>query len=346
MLSNIIPVILSGGSGTRLWPLSKQGLPKQFIPLLSEHTLFQEAILRLKGEQFNAPIIVCNAKHRSLVDEQIAQLNLKANAIILEPCGRNTAPAMAIAALNALKINPDPILLVLPADHAILNQELFMKAIKSGIYLAQDDYLVTFGVKPTRPETGYGYIKFSGKINNMGFRIEKFVEKPNLSTAEGYIASGQYYWNSGIFVFRAKKFLSELKEFAPAILEVSEKAMFRSRQDNNVLPLDADEFSKMPSISVDYALMEKTNSGALVPFDFEWSDVGTWRALWECKKKDSDGNFISGDVTTLQVSNSYIHTSDKKVIALGVKDHIIVETSDGLLIMHKDYCQDLQKVVK
>jgi len=286
MQRKIIPIILSGGAGTRLWPLSTTELPKQFIPLTSDKSLLQETILRLENatEEITQPIIVTNKEYRSLVSGQLQVIKKTVKAIILEPIRRNTAPAIAIATMFAQKNENDPILLVLPADHAIKNLQKFHQAINLGKIYAESGGLVTFGIKPTRPETGYGYIKFSGD------KIEKFVEKPDLATAQQYIDSGQFYWNSGMFMFRASVFLQELKKLAPEIFANCEATVTNIISDGIFVSLPEKEFTECPSDSIDYAVMEKTNLGYVVPLDAEWSDIGSWKVLLEYNKQTTIGN--------------------------------------------------------
>lgn len=349
----IIPVILSGGSGTRLWPLSRELYPKQLLPLVSSRTMLQETVERLLGiSELGPPMVVCNESHRFMVAEQMRQTGLGVCSIVLEPFGRNTAPAIAVAALLARQKGDDPVLLVLPADHVISDAKGLCRRIETGAALAQSGYLITFGIVPNKPETGYGYIKAGGRLADSGggtdesFAVERFVEKPDLSTAESYIASGSYYWNSGMFIFRASRYLEEMEKFAPHILEACKAAVDKGRPDLDFFRLDADAFSSCPSDSIDYAVMEKTDSAAMIPLDVGWNDVGSWTALWEVGAHDDHGNILKGDVLTQDVENSFVYSSQRLVAAVGLVDHVIVETADAVLVAHKDRVQDVKKIVE
>jgi mannose-1-phosphate guanylyltransferase/mannose-6-phosphate isomerase len=346
----IIPVILSGGSGTRLWPLSKTEKPKQFLPLVGDRTLFEDTLLRLEGLPGLAdPIVVCNESHRFLVAEQLREIGTKASAIVLEPVGRNTAPAIAIAAMIAARtgsdsagpeMGSDPILLVLPADHVIADPDAFREAIEQGVAAARTGKLVTFGIVPTHPETGYGYIE-QGASQGGWSAVARFVEKPDAATAQTYVDSGRFLWNSGMFVFGAAAFLDELGRHAPAIRTVCESALSGLRADDDFTRLGP-EFLKSPSDSVDYAVMEKTDRAAVVPLDAGWSDVGSWGALFDVLDKDKDNNVLRGNVVTSGVENSLVISGSRKVLVLGLHDVIVVDDEDALLIMRKGSSQDLK----
>ncbi|PKM10565.1 MAG: mannose-1-phosphate guanylyltransferase/mannose-6-phosphate isomerase [Gammaproteobacteria bacterium HGW-Gammaproteobacteria-3] len=340
----MIPVILSGGSGTRLWPLSRGQYPKQFLPLASEKTMIQETLLRLDGlKNLQPPIAVCNEDHRFMMAEQLWEIGFKPAAIMLEPVGRNTAPAVAIAALS---VKPDDILLILPADHVIVDGDAFHKAVIAAENLARQGLLVTFGIVPTEPETGYGYIKRSGKQHGDAFGVEAFVEKPDRATAQRYLDSGNYFWNSGMFAFKAASFLEELNKFNPAIVEACKKALQGAKQDLDFTRLDSGAFSACPADSIDYAVMEKTAQAVVIPLDAGWNDVGSWSALWDVTRKDAAGNAIFGDVLTIETENSYLYSKNKLVAAIGVKNLVIVETDDALLVAAKDKVQEVKTIVE
>lgn len=343
----ITPVILAGGSGSRLWPLSRSTYPKQLLPLVSSHTLLQESLLRtqLLG-QTARPIIICNQEHRFLILEQLQQIGIEAD-IILEPQGKNTAPAVALAAFHSLQTRPNTTLLVLPADHVIEQNDAFIAAIQRGQFYATQDHLVTFGIVPTQPETGYGYIKTSAALGMQGgYQVAQFVEKPDLSTATAYVKSGQYYWNSGMFMFNTIHFLKELSQHAPDIAQICEQVMQQTSRDSNFIHLKSNLFATVPPISLDYALMEKTQQAVLIPLQSTWSDVGSWSALWEKQPLDAAGNVTQGDVVLEQVKNSYLRAESRMLAVVGVSDHIIIETPDVVLVTHKDQCQHVKTVVE
>lgn len=341
----MIPVILSGGSGTRLWPLSRGVYPKQFLPLVSNKTMVQETILRLEGlEHLQAPIAVCNENHRFMMAEQLWEIGAQPAAIILEPVGKNTAPAVALAALTAK--NPDDILLVLPADHVIEDVSAFHEAVLKAGQLAEQGYLVTFGIVPSAAETGYGYIKRSGENIADAFKVAEFVEKPSVDVAERYVASGEYYWNSGMFTFQAGRYLAELEKYAPEILAACRRSFADAETDADFVRINAEMFSQCPSDSIDYAVMEKTDKAVVIPLDAHWNDVGSWSALWEVREKDNYGNALAGDVIAIDTENSFIHSSNKLVAAIGVQDMIIIETDDAVMIAPKDRVQDVKEIVK
>lgn len=349
----VIPVILSGGSGTRLWPMSRELRPKQFLPLVSERTMLQETYLRVRTlDELQAPIVVCNDAHRFLVAEQMRSVGASPRAIVLEPEGRNTAPAVGIAARLALDAfrhdeKSDPLLLVLPADHVIADAEAFVAAVRIALGAAGEGFLVTFGVVPDRPETGYGYL-LKGTPGNDGarwFRLERFVEKPNRATAEEYLRSGRYLWNSGMFVFSARRYLEELERHAPSIASACERAAAEAVTDADFTRLGA-AFLESPSDSIDYAVMEHTGSAAIVPLDAGWSDVGSWQALHEILPADDEGNVLRGDVIAEACRNCFIVADRRLVAAVGVEDHVIVETDDAVLVIPRAAAQDVKRVVE
>jgi mannose-1-phosphate guanylyltransferase/mannose-1-phosphate guanylyltransferase/mannose-6-phosphate isomerase len=340
----MIPVILSGGSGTRLWPLSRGQYPKQFLPLVSEHTMLQETMLRLSGvAELQAPIAVCNEDHRFMMAEQLWEIGTRPAAIILEPIGKNTAPAVAMAALTAK--SEDDVLLILPADHVISDKPAFHKAVEQANQLAKQGFLVTFGIVPTEPETGYGYIKRDNTPVGNAFKVAAFVEKPNLETAKRYLDSGEYFWNSGMFAFTAGNFLKELEKFNPAMLDACRRAHAAAKVDLDFVRLDKESFSACPSDSIDYAVMEKSDKVVVIPLDAGWNDVGSWSALWDVTDKDESGNAISGDVLTVDTKNSFIFSEHKLVTVIGVSDLIVVETKDAVMIAAKDRVQDVKEIV-
>lgn len=340
----MIPVILSGGSGTRLWPLSRGQHPKQFLPLVSGNTMLQETVLRLNGLAGLKPLIaVCNEDHRFMLAEQLWEIGTKPAAIILEPVGKNTAPAVAMAALSAA--SADDILLILPADHIVSDTESFHQAVMEAKRLAEQDFLVTFGIVATEPETGYGYIKASNTAQGKAFNVEAFVEKPDLETAQRYLVSGDYFWNSGMFAFKAGAFLNELEKFNPQMLKICRAALNAAKTDLDFVRLDKDIFATCPADSIDYAVMEKTSSAVVIPLDAGWNDVGSWSALWDVTSKDASGNAIKGDVLTVDTSNSFIHSSNKLVAVIGVKDLVVVETDDAVMVAAKSRVQDVKAIV-
>jgi mannose-1-phosphate guanylyltransferase/mannose-6-phosphate isomerase len=347
-LATIHPVILSGGSGTRLWPLSRAALPKQLLPLASKFSMLQDTVSRLTDMvEMAAPLMVCNAEHRFMVAEQLRQINLKPAAIVLEPVGRNTAPAIAVAALMLTKSDPDALMLVLPADHLISDVTAFHQAIRHAANAAKTGQLTTFGIKAPTPETGYGYIRKGAAlaIDAAIYQVAAFVEKPDLKTAQAYVASGDYYWNSGMFLFRASDFLAELEAFRPDIQDASRAALTAAVQDLDFLRLGSAEFEACPAESVDYAVMERTNRAAVVPTDIGWNDIGAWTALWEVGDKDATGNVVRGDVMLEGAANNFVRAESRMVAALGVSDLVIVETTDVVLVAHKDRVQDVKKLV-
>ncbi|PKN13231.1 MAG: mannose-1-phosphate guanylyltransferase/mannose-6-phosphate isomerase [Deltaproteobacteria bacterium HGW-Deltaproteobacteria-4] len=358
----IVPLILSGGSGTRLWPLSREMYPKQLLPLVGNQTMLQNTITRLADVAgLASPIVVCNENHRFLVAEQLRQVDSCPTAIILEPAGRNTAPAVAVAALRALATGDDPLLLVLPADHVIKDATTLCRTVEAAIPHARAGKLITFGVVPTGPETGYGYIKAGAALSDSpipdsrspipdpripAFSVSQFVEKPDLATAQGYVASGEYYWNSGMFLFQASRYLQELEKFSPAMVAACRLACDGAKADLDFVRLDADAFARCPSDSIDYAVMEKTAAAVIIPLNAGWSDVGSWSALWEVGELDAQGNLLYGDVLTKDVKNCYLHAESRMVAAVGISDHVVVETADAVLVVHKDKVQDVKEIVQ
>ncbi|EFB5495919.1 TPA: mannose-1-phosphate guanylyltransferase/mannose-6-phosphate isomerase [Escherichia coli] len=345
----LLPVIMAGGTGSRLWPMSRELYPKQFLRLYGQRSMLQETVLRLDDVDAREPVVICNQEHRFLVAEQLRQINKLSHNIILEPVGRNTAPAIALAALSAIENGDDPILLVLAADHIINNKLAFHQAIKSAFKFALQGRLVTFGIVPTGPETGYGYIHRGQEETldeQIAYQVSRFVEKPNKETAESYIASGEYYWNSGMFMFRAKKYLEELEKFRPDILDACKAAIQGCKESDEFIKVDRDLFIACPDESVDYAVMEKTTDAVVVGFDADWSDVGSWSALWEVSPKDDKGNVLTGDTFLHNANNCYINTDEKLIAAIGVDDLVIINTKDAVLVVNKDQVQDVKKVVE
>lgn len=348
-MSMIVPVILSGGAGSRLWPLSRALYPKQLLALSSERTMLQETVARLSEIPAHGPLYcVCNEAHRFLVAEQLRQTGAETGGVILEPEGRNTAPAAAVAAMLLEMRHPGALMLLLPADHVIADPAAFGAAVEAGAEAARKGGLVTFGVVPTAPETGYGYIRASGgEPGALTPRpVEEFREKPDRSTAEGYLREGGYYWNSGIFLFSAEAYLSELAAHAPEMTEACRRALSGAREDLDFLRLDEEAFRSSPSDSIDYAVMEKTRSAFLVPLDAGWNDVGAWSALWSVQERDAAGNVTKGDVMVRDVRDSYIHASSRFVAAVGLEEYIIVETADAVLVASKDRVQEVKQIVE
>ena len=345
----LLPVIMAGGTGSRLWPMSRELYPKQFLRLYGQRSMLQETVLRLDDVDAREPVVICNQEHRFLVAEQLRQINKLSHNIILEPVGRNTAPAIALATLSAIENGDDPILLVLAADHIINNKLAFHQAIKSAFKFALQGRLVTFGIVPTGPETGYGYIHRGQEETldeQIAYQVSRFVEKPNKETAESYIASGEYYWNSGMFMFRAKKYLEELEKFRPDILDACKAAIQGCKESDEFIKVDRDLFIACPDESVDYAVMEKTTDAVVVGLDADWSDVGSWSALWEVSPKDDKGNVLTGDTFLHNANNCYINTDEKLIAAIGVDDLVIINTKDAVLVVNKDQVQDVKKVVE
>jgi mannose-1-phosphate guanylyltransferase / mannose-6-phosphate isomerase len=344
-MSKIIPVILSGGAGTRLWPLSREMYPKQLLSLTGKQTMLQETVLRLAAiAGAIPPIVVCNEAHRFTVAEQIRAQGIQPSAILLEPSGRNTAPAVALAALMALKIDPDATLVVAPADHVIRDANKFAQAAEVAVALAQHDKLITFGIVARAPETGYGYIR-RGEGAGPAYPVAQFIEKPPLDLALQYVASGDYFWNSGMFVFKASRFLAELSSLAPDILAASTAAFQAAKTDLDFVRIDKAEFIKCRSESIDYAVMEKTRDALVLPLDAGWSDVGSWSSLFDVLPADAEGNVLLGDVMVHDTHDCYVHSTSRLVAAVGMEDHIIVETKDAILVAPKDRVQDVKDLV-
>ena len=346
----ITPVILSGGAGTRLWPLSRELYPKQLLPLTGARTMLQQTVLRLQGLTAGAPVVVCNEAHRFLVAEQLRQLHIEPRATLLEPFGRNTAPAIALAAHAALKGLPaqpnalDPVLLVLPADHVIRDIAAFHTAVRAALAAAEAGQLATFGIVASAPETGYGYIE-RGAPSGAAFRIARFIEKPNSERAREFVASGDYYWNSGMFLFRARRYLQELERFAPEMARICEQAFRGAREDLDFLRIDPGLFEACPADSIDYAVMEKTGDAVVVPLDAGWSDVGSWSSLHAASEADAHGNVTHGDVISEDTQGSYLYSQSRLVAAVGLKDHVVIETKDAVLVAPRERVQDVKKLV-
>ena len=343
----ITPVILSGGSGTRLWPLSRKQYPKQYLPVASDNTMLQETILRLNGiDNLSDPIIVCNSDHRFLVAEQCKQIGIISPIILLEPIGRNTAPAIAAAALQSLKKSDDSVLLVLSADHVIQDIEAFHRAIDIARKQAQTGKLTTFGIIPTDANTGYGYIKLSKDINDGAYNAEEFIEKPDLKTAKSYLGQGSYLWNSGMFMFQPDVLIDELTTHSPDIVASVKDAINNAAQDFDFIRLNKEAFELSPSNSIDYALMEKSKSVVVVPLDVGWSDVGSWTALYDLGVKDRHGNVINGDVVIQNTTNTYINANHHLVVAIGVDNLIVVDTADATFIATQNKAQEVKSIVE
>lgn len=352
MTTPIIPVILSGGSGSRLWPVSRKLRPKQFLPLIEpDRTLFQATLTRLEGMAgMQLPVVVCNEEHRFMVAEQLQAMGQQHQGILLEPVGRNTAPAVAVAALHLLgqgSENGDPILLVLPADHVITDNAAFQQALADACQLAQAGYLVTFGISPSAPETGYGYIEQGEPLEGFAnaWQVAAFREKPDLSTAQAYLAGGKHLWNAGIFMFKAGAFLAELEAYQPAMLEACKRAVKLARQDLDFVRLDNAAFTACPSDSIDYAVMEHTRHAATVPLTAGWNDVGAWSAVWEVSLRDSADNVLRGNVMVHDARNNLVFTEERLLALVGVDDLIVIETKDATLVAHKSKAQDVKKIV-
>lgn len=341
------PVILSGGSGSRLWPLSRQNQPKQFLALIGDHSLFQETVLRAQRLQgARAPITMCSEDHRFMVGEQLQEIGVHSGGILLEPLARNTAPAIALAALHALRHDQEATLLVMPADHLIEDEDAFRDAVAKATMLAEDGWLVTFGIHPDYPETGYGYIRRGDALADGGFRVERFVEKPDQATAESYLAEGAYAWNSGMFMFKAASYLAELAQLAPGIHTAVTAAYKTAAPDLDFTRIDKEAFAASPDDSIDYAVMEKTAKAAVVSVSCGWSDIGSWSSLWAAAERDKEGNRHEGDVLSIDTRNSLVRASDRRMIAtIGVEDLVIVDTPDATLVARKDRVQDVKKVV-
>ncbi|OBU27803.1 mannose-1-phosphate guanylyltransferase/mannose-6-phosphate isomerase [Photobacterium kishitanii] len=345
-MNKITPIIMAGGSGSRLWPLSRTHYPKQFISLVNDDSMLQNTLNRLNKLPIDDPIVICNNEHRFMVAEQLRSLDIYNASIILEPMGRNTAPAIALAALKAIEGGNDPLLLVLAADHVINNEVSFVDSINKAMIAAEKGMLVTFGIIPTHPETGYGYIRQGKLFDNGIFTVEAFVEKPDLNIAKKYLEEGSYSWNSGMFLFKASVYLNELSKYNSKIFKICKMAISSSYTDLDFIRISEDIFSQCPDCSIDYAVMEKTDKAVVLPMDAGWNDIGSWTALWEVMDKDPNGNVIRGDVILDSTSNSYIYAQNKLVATVGVDDLVIVETKDAVLVAHKDKVQDVKNIVE
>ena len=345
---SITPVILSGGSGTRLWPLSRKALPKQLLALAGPHTMIQETLARVQGDGFGAPIVISGQEHRFLIAEQLRAAGITGARIVLEPAGRNTAPAAAVAALKILEDDPDGLMLLMPSDHVVGDLKAFHAAIAVAARAAQAGNLVTFGIKPEAAETGYGYIKSASALKGVAgaLKIEKFVEKPSREKAEQYLAAGGYYWNSGIFLFRARTLVEEMERLEPGMLAFCRDAIAHAHRDMDFIRLGEVAFLACPSQSIDYAIMEHAAHAAVVPVEMGWNDVGSWRSLWDITPHGADGNAIQGDVVAEKSRNSYIRSEGPLVAALGIENLVVVATKDAVLVSHRDAAQDVKKIVE
>ena len=349
--SSVIPVILCGGTGTRLWPLSRESFPKQYLPLLDDNdkSLLQNTMERINPlSNLLNPILICNEEHRFIVAEQMREIDITPLSIMLEPFGRNTAPAITLSAMKALENNNDPILLILSSDHEIRNNDKFLKVLKKGLEYAESGEIITFGVIPTNPETGYGYIKAESPFlekDIIGKKIIEFTEKPNLDTALKFIQDKSFTWNSGIFMFKAKIILEEIKRYAPNIFESCKKTIKNSRMDLEFIRLDNQDFENCPNISIDLAVMEKTQKGLVLPLDSGWSDIGSWKAIWENSKKDLNGNTLKGNIITDTTKNCYFRSEKRLLVGIGLEDLVVVETNDAILISEKNQTQKVKDIV-
>ena len=343
----LIPLILSGGSGTRLWPVSRRNLPKQFLSLAGHGTLFQQTVARTRAlPEVAAPIVVASEDHRFLAAEQLREAGVDDGTVVLEPLARNTAPAIALGALEAMKRDAEAVLLVLPADHLIGDTAAFVDAVQRSLPIARQGWLVTFGIRPDRAETGFGYIRRGESIGEGTFRVQRFVEKPDLAAAEGYLADGGYDWNSGMFLFRADRYLEELGQHAPAMLAAVRAAHAAAQADLDFVRVDKALFAQVPEDSIDYAVMEKTARAAVIPVSCGWSDIGSWSALWLAGTRDADGNLREGDTLAVNTHNSLLRSHGRHLVAtVGVEDLVVVTTPDATLVAHRDAAQDVKKIV-
>jgi len=346
-MTAIVPVILSGGVGARLWPLSRKSRPKQLLPLAGPNTMIQETLARATGPDFAAPLVICGEDHRFLVAEQVRALGIAGAEIILEPIGRNTAPAAAIAALLVAARVPDGLVLLMPSDHVIADRDAFQTAVAAAATAARDGALVTFGIAPSAPETGYGYIKGGAPLADAPgvLVVERFVEKPDRATAETYLASGDYYWNSGMFLFAASAFLAEMERLEPAMLAACRRSLEAADRGTDFIRLPRDIFGGCPSQSIDYAIMEHAARAAVVPVEIGWNDVGSWQSLWEIAERNGEGNVVQGDVLLHGTRRSYIRSEGPLVAAIGMEDIVVVATPDAVLISHRGATQDVKKIV-
>ncbi|MDB1122408.1 mannose-1-phosphate guanylyltransferase/mannose-6-phosphate isomerase [Vibrio algarum] len=347
MKSDILPVVMAGGSGTRLWPMSRTHFPKQFLTLTNTLSMLQNTLQRLEEINHLPACFICNEEHRFLVAEQIQAYSSTHSGIILEPEGRNTAPAIALAALKSVEQGNDPILLVLAADHVIKDKEAFCKAVIDAQVFAKNGKLVTFGILPTTPETGYGYIKRgeSTDTSQIAYLVDSFIEKPDTYTAQAYLDDGRYYWNSGTFMFKASRYLEELGKFRPDILAAVKESLDVAVSDLDFIRIPPEPFSLCPADSIDYAVMENTSDAVVVPMNVGWSDVGSWSSLWELSDKDKNGNVTQGDTINIDTVNSYVTAPERLIATVGVKDLVIVDTKDALLVAHIDKVQDIKNIV-
>ena len=348
MAEIVHPVILSGGAGTRLWPVSRTLYPKQLLPLVSERTMLQETVRRVAGKGFAPPVVVCNEEHRFLIAGQLRELDIAPSRMVLEPVGRNTAPAAAVAALLLAGDDADAVMLLLPSDHVVEDVSGFLAAVETGFAAAENGALVTFGIPPTGPETGYGYIRRGAAYAGAKgcFRIARFVEKPDLEEARRLVRAGDYHWNSGMFLVRAGRYLEELERLKPEMVECCRRAVAGAVEDLDFLRLEAEAFSGIEPLSIDYAVMEHTEAAVVVPADMGWSDVGSWSALWEIGAKDGDGNVVLGDVITDGTTDSYIRSEGRLVAALGLDNVVVVATDEVVLVVRRDEAQNVKKVVE
>ena len=337
-------LIMSGGIGSRLWPLSRPRNPKQFISIVGDQSLFQSTLKRVRSLS-EGVMVVCSDDQRFLVAEQARSIDMRLSSILLEPVARNTAAAIGLAAVEVAHQDPEAILLVLPSDHVVGDEAAFQSTVLSAKPLAEAGRLVTFGVMPTHPETGYGYIQAGQALVSGGYDVARFVEKPDLPTAQSYLAHGGYYWNSGMFMFKASVFLQELERWVPDVLQACKEAVATGKHDMDFFRAGAEAFAASPSISVDYAVMEKTDLAAVVPLDAGWNDVGAWSSVWQVSGKDKDGNATQGDVMTQNAHGNLVHASHRLVTLLGVNDLVVVETSDAVMVTHKDKAQDVKQLV-
>ena len=342
----ILPIIMAGGTGSRLWPLSRELFPKQFQKLYGQTTMLQATVLRLQGLDCLPPLVICNEEHRFIVAEQLRQIGQLDHNIILEPTGKNTAPAIALAAIYAAKHEDNPALLILAADHVVLDEDAFRAAVLQAQAHVKQDKLVTFGIVPQSPETGYGYIKYNPNAGEqLGFTVEQFVEKPDLATAKAYLDSGNYLWNSGMFAFKAQNYLNELKDYRPDIFSACSNAMQSVDIDLDFIRINKESFFDCPAESIDYAVMEKTTNAVVIAMDAGWSDVGAWSSLWEVSDKDKDDNVITGDVLTVDSHNNYIFAETGLVATVGLDNTIVVQTKDAVLVASKDKSQEVKRIV-
>ena len=340
------PAILSGGTGSRLWPLSRAALPKQLLPLAGERTLIQDTVLRVSIEGAAAPLLICNDEHRFLVAEQMREIGVKPSAIVLEPAARNTAPAAAVAALKIAERQSDGIVLLLPSDHVVTDEAAFARALDIAASVAAKGSIVTFGIKPSKPETGYGYIETGKEIAAGAFAVARFTEKPDAKTAQTWLDGGKHLWNSGMFVFHADVLIEELETHAPQVLKAAREALASAKTDLDFQRLNAEAFARAPEISIDYAVMERTKCAAVVPAQFGWSDVGSWAALWELAERDNHGNTLSGDVLVEDSSGCYVRAEKGVVALIGVEDLVIVVTGDAVLVANRNRAQDVKAIVE